>query len=123
MLLLYEGQEIYFGPTSLAASYFVRLGFVKPDTATTPDFLTSLTNPSERIVLETHRNTAPKSPDEFAQAWKQSKEADALRRDIQIFNNAHLLHHVSTKADENRVADATQSQERLWYEISQSGKI
>lgn len=84
--LLYEGRQIYFGPVDAAADFFIRLGFVRPNRATTADFLTSLTNPAERIVKEGFEHRVPKGPDEFAQAWNASREARRLTREIEAFN-------------------------------------
>ncbi|KAK4152728.1 ABC-2 type transporter-domain-containing protein [Chaetomidium leptoderma] len=83
--LLYEGRQIYFGPVDAAAEYFTRLGFVRPNRATTADFLTSLTHPAERIVREDFGQRAPRTPDEFAAAWEQSDERRALELDMDAF--------------------------------------
>lgn len=81
-MLLYEGRQIYFGPVDAAVSYFTALGFVKPQRVTTPDFLTSLTNPAERVVAKGLEARVPKSPDDFASAWDRSPEASAIRAEI-----------------------------------------
>ena len=47
--VIYEGRQIYFGPVSRAKDYFVNLGFECPARQTTPDFLTSMAFPAERI--------------------------------------------------------------------------
>lgn len=77
--LLYDGRQIYFGPVDLAVGYFTSLGFIMPRGATAADFLTSLTNPAERIVNPDHQGIIPRLPDEFANIWKHSPEARALR--------------------------------------------
>lgn len=89
--LLYEGRQIYFGPVDSAADYFQGLGFVKPSRATTADFLTSLTNPAERIIQEGWEDRAPKSPDDFVAVWKRSPQAKRLMEDIKAFDSAHPL--------------------------------
>lgn len=81
-MLLYEGRQIYFGPVDAAVSYFTALGFVKPPRITTPDFLTSLTNPAERVIAKGFEATAPKSPDDFADLWDRSREVGAIRAEI-----------------------------------------
>lgn len=81
-MLLYEGRHIYFGPTHLAVDYFTSLGFMKPSSATTADFLTSITSPGERIVDDACRNKAPRLPEEFANVWRQSQQGKALRAEI-----------------------------------------
>lgn len=87
--LLYEGRQIYFGPADLAEDYFYRLGFARPSRTTTADFLTSLTNPAERVVREGYEDRAPRSPDEFARIWKQGVELTTLRDEITNFNSAY----------------------------------
>ncbi|OTB00937.1 hypothetical protein M426DRAFT_266701 [Hypoxylon sp. CI-4A] len=89
--LLYEGRQIYFGPTSLAEDYFCRLGYTRSSGTTTPDFLTSLTNPAERIVREGFEDRVPRSPEEFARTWKHSTEAISLQDEINEFNNKSLV--------------------------------
>ncbi|KAI9043275.1 uncharacterized protein KD926_003805 [Aspergillus affinis] len=93
VLLLYEGRQIYFGSTSEAAEYFIHLGFMRPPRATTADFLTSLTNADERIVRSGFEVRVPRSPDEFATAWRRSPEWQAVRKEVEEFNRAHSLSH------------------------------
>jgi len=54
-----------------------------------------LTNPDERITREGFKDKVPRSPDEFASAWKQSSQAHQLLADIQAFN--HLQAPLSAK--------------------------
>jgi ATP-binding cassette subfamily G (WHITE) protein 2 (PDR) len=89
--VLYEGRQIYFGPVESATDYFHELGFARQNRATTPDFLTSLTNPAERIIREGFEDQAPRSPDEFAAAWKRSPEGNRLLQEISAFDSAHPL--------------------------------
>ena len=70
--VLYEGRQIYYGPVHLAKDYFVNLGYHCPDRQTTPDFLTSLTNPAERVARTGFEAKVPRSPDDFAKAWEES---------------------------------------------------
>ncbi|KAJ2998944.1 hypothetical protein NUW58_g161 [Xylaria curta] len=89
--VLYEGRQIYFGPTRSAVQYFYELGFIKPPRATTADFLTSLTNPPERIIRDGYEQRAPRSADDFAQAWKQSAQRGQLLSEMNTFNDEHPL--------------------------------
>ncbi|KAJ5658224.1 uncharacterized protein N7484_001873 [Penicillium longicatenatum] len=89
VLLLYLGRQIYFGPATEAADYFQRLGFVRPERATTADFLTSLTNPVERMVRPEHAASLPRTPDDLARAWRDSPEYLALRKEITEYNTKH----------------------------------
>ncbi|KAF1820072.1 ATP-binding cassette multidrug transporter [Dissoconium aciculare CBS 342.82] len=85
-IVLYEGRQIYFGTTTHARRYFENLGFVCPDRQTTADFLTSMTSSQERVVKEGFENRVPRTPDEFAQAWKESKEREHLLKQIDAYD-------------------------------------
>lgn len=86
MIVLYEGRQIFFGRTGEAKAYFERLGFECPPEQTTPDFLTSMTSPSERIVKPGWEGKPPpRSPDEFAQAWRDSQNRRSLVTEIETF--------------------------------------
>ncbi|KAL9000682.1 MAG: hypothetical protein Q9169_000718 [Polycauliona sp. 2 TL-2023] len=89
VVVLYEGRQIYFGPTTAAKAYFVNLGFVCEARATTGDFLTSLTNPQERIVREGFQDRVPRTPDEFAEVWKSSEARQILMTEIEAFDQQY----------------------------------
>ncbi|EXJ73588.1 ATPase [Cladophialophora psammophila CBS 110553] len=91
VIVLYEGRQIYFGRTEDARDYFVRMGFHCPERQTTADFLTSMTSSDERIVREGFEHKAPRTPDEFAKAWKDSPERAQLLEDIGEFDKRHPL--------------------------------
>ncbi|MCJ1266994.1 hypothetical protein MMC22_006879 [Lobaria immixta] len=109
VVVLYEGRQIYFGPTSDAKAFFVNMGFHCTERATTGDFLTSLTNPAERKVREGFENRVPRTPDEFAAAWRQSEDRARLMQEIEAFDHEypiggeHLQHFThSRKAQQAR---------------------
>lgn len=91
VILLYEGRQIFFGSTKTAKSYFINLGFECPDRQTDADFLTSMTSAVERIVQPGFEHQVPRTPDEFADRWKQSKEYQELQADITRFEEAHPI--------------------------------
>ncbi|AOA62509.1 Plasma membrane ATP-binding cassette (ABC) transporter [Komagataella phaffii CBS 7435] len=82
VILLYEGRQIFFGPTNRAKKFFQDMGFHCPKRQTTADFLTSLTSPSERIPRQGWEGKVPQTPDEFEQRWKSSPEYEALMMEI-----------------------------------------
>ncbi|KAL8949372.1 MAG: hypothetical protein Q9222_004508 [Ikaeria aurantiellina] len=86
VVVLYEGRQIFFGPTTAAKNYFINLGFVCEERATTGDFLTSLTNPAERIVRPGFENRVPRTPDEFATVWQKSEARQLLMAEIDAFD-------------------------------------
>ncbi|KAI1770956.1 ABC-2 type transporter-domain-containing protein [Hypoxylon cercidicola] len=117
--ILYEGRQIYFGSVRFAAQYFYDLGFERPPRATTPDFLTSVTNPSERLIRRGCEDRAPRSPDEFAEAWKQSVQAKQLLVDIDDFNASHpLLPEGKIGEDKRQEWNEKLSQRASTYTIS-----
>lgn len=89
--VLYEGRQIFFGRADAAKQYFIDLGFECPPRQTTPDFLTSMTSPIERIVRDGFKDKAPRTPDEFAAAWKQSTEYAALQDEIEEYKKEYVI--------------------------------
>ncbi|KAK7047753.1 Multidrug resistance protein [Paramarasmius palmivorus] len=87
--VLYEGRQIYFGPADEAKRYFVEMGFHCPERQTTADFLTSLTNPAERQAQPGFELKVPRTPDEFAKAWKESEDRKRLLEEIDEFNREY----------------------------------
>jgi ATP-binding cassette, subfamily G (WHITE), member 2, PDR len=85
VVVLYEGRQIYFGPKDAAKEYFVDLGYHCPGRQTTADFLTSITNPAERRIREGFENKVPRSPEDFAKAWRDSETRAQLLREIDAF--------------------------------------
>ncbi|KAJ5753192.1 ABC multidrug transporter C [Penicillium odoratum] len=89
--VLYEGRQIYFGRTDEAKAFFVNMGYDCPERQTDADFLTSLTSPHERIVRPGFENAVPRTPDEFAAAWKNSKEYRSLIKEIEEYDQSYPL--------------------------------
>ncbi|CAH6720308.1 pleiotropic ABC efflux transporter of multiple drugs Cdr1p [[Candida] jaroonii] len=78
VVLLYEGYEIFFGKTTVAKKFFEDMGYQCAERQTTADFLTSLSNPAERIVKQGYEKRVPRTPIEFYQYWRNS----SLRQDL-----------------------------------------
>lgn len=91
VVVLYEGYQIYFGPTGEAQKFFTDMGFLCPPRQTTADFLTSLTSPSERRVRPGYEDKVPRTPAEFAQRWRNSPECGRLLREIDVFDQEHPI--------------------------------
>lgn len=90
-VVLYEGRQIFFGRADEARQYFIDLGFECPARQTTPDFLTSMTSSIERIYRPGFEGKAPRTPDEFAAAWKNSAHYKALQAEIEEYKQAHPI--------------------------------
>ncbi|KND90614.1 ABC transporter CDR4 [Tolypocladium ophioglossoides CBS 100239] len=97
-VVLYEGHQIFFGRADAAKQYFVNLGFDCPARQTTPDFLTSMTSPLERVVRPGFEDKVPPTPDEFAAAWKNSPEYKALQVEIEDYKTAHPINGPDAEA-------------------------
>lgn len=86
------GRQIFFGKASQAQKYFEDLGFVCPSQQTTADFLTSMTSPQERIIRPGWENKTPRTPEDFAQAWKESHDRALLLEEIEGYVERHPFH-------------------------------
>ncbi|KAJ5679477.1 hypothetical protein N7462_007721 [Penicillium macrosclerotiorum] len=59
VLVMYEGKMIFSGRSEDAKTHFINLGFHMWERQTTPDFLTAVTAPSERVTdIRTYRHEA-----------------------------------------------------------------
>ena len=72
VLVIEEGRMIYQGPIGEAREYFINLGFHAPDRQTTPDFLTSVGDPNERVIREGWEDRIPRTPEDLEKAFKNS---------------------------------------------------
>ena len=126
---MYEGRQIYFGPKDEAKQYFIDLGYHCPDRQTTADFLTSMTNPEERIIRSDVKDVraVPQSPDDFASAWKFSQKRLQLINDIATFENTSPTNgpeHENLKAaQKSRQASLTRNKSPYTISIPMQVKL
>ncbi|KAG5975551.1 hypothetical protein E4U56_003494 [Claviceps arundinis] len=85
VLLIDEGQCLYFGPAEQAKQYFLDLGFECRERWTTPDFLTSVTDHHERNIREGCEDRIPRSARDFAARYKESDVYRATLADMDDF--------------------------------------
>ncbi|CAI7660583.1 unnamed protein product [Penicillium manginii] len=118
--VLYEGRQIYFGRTDEAKEFFTTMGFECPERQTTADFLTSLTSPAERIVKPGYENRVPRTPDEFAEAWKASAAYKGLMKEIDEYDQSYPLGGESLQkfVDSRRAMQAKNQRVRSPYTLS-----
>ncbi|KAH7110041.1 ABC-2 type transporter-domain-containing protein [Dactylonectria estremocensis] len=90
-IVLYEGRQIYFGPAEQARGFFERQGWYCPPRQTTGDFLTSVTNPTERKAQPEMENKVPRTPDDFEKYWRESPEYRALKQDIEAYEVEYMV--------------------------------
>ena len=89
VIVLYAGEEIYFGPCGRAVAYFEEMGWQRSDRQISSDFLTAVTNPGERKARAGMENKVPRTPQEFAEYWKRSPEYHSLHNVIAQYRQAH----------------------------------
>jgi ATP-binding cassette, subfamily G (WHITE), member 2, PDR len=91
VILLYQGRQIFFGRTTEAQRYFEEMGFECAKRQTVPDFLTSMTNPIERLVKKGFENRVPRTPDEFAEIWHNSDARKSMLVELDDFDKANPI--------------------------------
>ncbi|KAH6685828.1 brefeldin A resistance protein [Plectosphaerella plurivora] len=79
VLLIDGGKCLYFGPADAAKQYFIDLGFDCPERWTTADFLTSVSDDHERTIRQGWEDRIPRTPEAFAEAYRNS---DAYRKNL-----------------------------------------
>lgn len=85
VLVIDSGRMVYQGPASEAKQYFVDLGFFCPERETTADFLTSVTDPAQRIYRDGYKASAPKTAEDFERLFKNSPSYKNVLRDIEDY--------------------------------------
>lgn len=84
--VLYDGYQIYFGPSNEAKRYFEDMGYHCPSRQTTADFLTAVTSPAERVVRQDYREkgiAVPQTAKEMWEYWVNSPDFKALMQNIE----------------------------------------
>ncbi|KAK6519369.1 hypothetical protein TWF281_003203 [Arthrobotrys megalospora] len=106
--LVDAGRQIYFGPAQEARAYFESLGYETQPRSTTADFLTSITNPTERRIRKDAEGKVPITPEELEAAFRESKyfkqvqsELDEYDRELQEAEPAKVFEQ-AVKNEKNR---------------------
>ena len=89
VLVIDEGRMIYQGPAREAKQYMIDLGFHCPERETTADFLTAITDPKQRVFREGFEAKAPKTPQEFETAYRNSEAYKRVLADVADYES-HL---------------------------------
>jgi ABC-type multidrug transport system ATPase subunit len=85
VMLIEEGKCAYYGSAQDAKAYFERLGFECPPRWTTPDFLTSVSDPHARRVKSGWEDRVPRSGEDFQRVYRKSDTYKAALREIDQF--------------------------------------
>ncbi|PYI14241.1 ABC transporter [Aspergillus violaceofuscus CBS 115571] len=99
VMLIEDGKCAYYGRTENAKAYFERLGFECPPRWTTPDFLTSVSDPFARRVKQGWEDRIPRSGEDFQRAYRRSDIFKAAQKDIEDFE-----HEVEVNREEQELA-------------------
>ena len=94
VIVIYEGREIYFGPTRSAKAYFEEMGWFCPSRQITSDFLTSVTNPKERKPRAGYETRVPRTPEDFEKHWRASQGYKTLQEEIRK-HESEISNHVA----------------------------
>jgi ATP-binding cassette subfamily G (WHITE) protein 2 (SNQ2) len=85
VMVIDAGRCIYQGPAKAAKQYFIDLGFKCPERQTTADFLTAVTDPTERQFCPGFEDKAPKTSEELEKAFRESEAYKSVLREIQEY--------------------------------------
>lgn len=128
VLVLAEGQQIYYGPATDAKAYFEDMGFVCSPGANIADFLTSVSVPTERQIKPGFEGLIPETANEFAARFKASKafqdhNASAISvTDKALHQEVEDLKYVRT-IEKNRAASSWLSRQKSPYHVSLGRQI
>lgn len=85
VLVIDTGRCIFQGPANEARQYFIDLGFAAPERQTTADFLTAVTDPSERQFRPGCEASTPKTAEELEQAYRKSRFYTRVQEDVKAY--------------------------------------
>jgi hypothetical protein len=125
VLLLYEGYQIFFGKTTEAKKYFLDLGFDCPPRQTDADFLTSMTNPQERLVRAGYERLVPQTSYDFADLWYQSSIYARLKHDLVTYERRFPIggKHLDNFVASRRAQKARSQRKKSPFTLAYSEQI
>lgn len=97
IIVLYEGREIFFGRASSAPAYFERMGWKRHARQTSGDYLTTVTDPEQRIAIDGYENSVPRTPEDFSNYWHRSTEYACLMEEIEQYREKFDLQQETTR--------------------------
>ncbi|KAJ5641655.1 ABC multidrug transporter atrF [Penicillium lividum] len=72
VLVLDEGEQIYYGPRSEARPFMEEAGFICREGSNVADFLTGITVPTERRIRQGYENRFPRNKEALRATYEQS---------------------------------------------------
>jgi len=85
VLLLDSGHEVFFGRVDEASSYFESLGFLRLPGQTTAEYLTTVTDATERRAHPNSQASTIQTPLDLARAFKSSSNYHVLVKEIKEY--------------------------------------
>ncbi|KAF3357286.1 hypothetical protein VD0004_g8799 [Verticillium dahliae] len=85
VLVLDEGQQIFYGPQVDAVPFMESLGFVRDSGSNRGDFLTGVTVPTERVIAPGFENTFPRTAHEIHAAYEGSRIRAKMLEEIETY--------------------------------------
>jgi ABC-type multidrug transport system ATPase subunit len=125
VIVLYQGRQIFFGRTTEAQKYFEDMGFECAKRQTVPDFLTSMTNPIERLVKKGYESQVPRTPDDFAERWHNSEARKRMLAELDEFEQANPIGGPNLEAfqQSRRIQQSRAQRPSSPYTLSYGGQV
>lgn len=82
-----SGRQIFFGKASDAREYFESLGFYCNPRSTTADFLTLVTDRTERRIKPGWEGEVPSTPEELEAAFRKSRHWQEVQEELVAYNS------------------------------------
>jgi len=84
-----------------------------------------MTSHLERVVQPGFEGKVPRTPDEFAQAWKNSPERAALTKELEDYNQQYAVggEHLQNFKDSRRVQQSKHQRVESPYTLSYAGQV
>ncbi|KAF2499776.1 hypothetical protein BU16DRAFT_480695 [Lophium mytilinum] len=121
VLVIDQGRCVFQGNAGEAKQYFIDLGFHCPERQTTADFLTAVTDPSERRFRDGYEDKAPKTPEDLEKAFKASPHYRQILKDIEEYEKElEESNYVDAKEFEKAVQESKSKtvQKKSSYTVS-----
>lgn len=126
VLVIDEGRMIFQGPAGEAKQYFQDLGFYCPDRQTSADFLTSVTDPTERQFREGYEDKAPRTSEDFEKAFKNSENYKKVLADVEDYEKRlEQTEHADARAFKQSVEEQKSKtvSKKSNYTVSYLGQV
>lgn len=104
VLVLDQGQQLYYGPRQQAVPFMEDLGFVCVDGSNKGDFLTGVTVPTERRIASGYEKTCPRTTAEIAAVYQQSAIKSEMIKESRQYSESDMAVK-NTEAFQQSVAE------------------